>query len=81
MIQKKLNENEAKILNVLFKKGKCDLFEIQSLTGINGKELTIEIKNLKYKKLLEEKSGVYSSDFFQVIEKLLDEKERILANA
>ena len=82
LIEKKiLTENEAKILNALFEKSPMDAFEIQKQTWLDANDLMQAIQNLCTKKIAKEKYGAITSDFFDAMEKLLEEKQTALAKA
>lgn len=76
--QNKLSIEEAKILNAIFEKT-VDFMQIAQTTRLETKELTAALRELKKKNAIMEKNGKFSADFLEVMEKLLEEKEQVLA--
>ena len=78
--QNRLSLEEAKILNAVVEKP-VDFMQTAQATGLETKELTEALKQLKKKNIVNEKNGKYSADFLSAMGKLLEEKEQVLVEA
>ncbi|MBI4044202.1 MAG: hypothetical protein HY392_00670 [Candidatus Diapherotrites archaeon] len=78
--QNRLSVEEAKTLNALFEKP-LDFMQIAQATNLETKEITEALRQLKKKSIVQQDNGKYSADFLWAMEKLMQEKEELLAKA